>query len=252
MEEQHALISEMDAWDILREHFQQNDGLLSQLEQGRQIHLRLLPSSPIEQFAHIRELQQIKVAITVIHDSLQGKQILPKWQVCLIWRAIQRLDALVQHALQEMNVPYERPHPLPEQILSLYHLQAILFTRLHDMVREGVEPEISPAWLMHDLTIHLSSWKSFGISLYFDGFGPIDHLAFEELMQALAVLRDVWRERTMLPRHAVWLLSLIPQLSWNNKVFSAEKRRQLRAMQEKLYRLVDECVCGEEGNEKSL
>ncbi len=239
MEEQHTHISEMDAWNILKKHFQQSGGLLDQFEQGRQIHLRLGSYAPFEQYAHIQELQQVKIAVTVIQASWQGKQMLPKWQICLIWRAIRRVDALVQHA----DVLHKRP--FPEQVLSLYHLQAILLTWLSDMLNENSEPDKSPEWLIHDVTVHLRNWKSFGISLYFDGFGPIDHVAFEELMQALAVLRDIWRGRTVIPHHAAWLLGIIPQLSWRNKVFPAEKRRQLRGMQEKLYRLVDECVCGE-------
>ena len=103
------------------------------------------------------------------------------------------------------------------------------------------DQEPNPEYLIiHDIMVHMKGVKGFSTQLR---FGDIDLVAFEELIQAVNVMRLVWKERLMIPRLGAWLLLLVPLKDWDAKAYKGEQRKQLAEMKQRLYALIDECFC---------
>ena len=228
MEKERENLSEEQVWEVLKQHFTQPGGFLDQIERGKDVQIK-----PGVQADEYQELKDIHLALEVIRQRWTGMEELPKWQICCLWRCVLHLENLVQRS--------------PKKGVSLYILRAKILGWLESLLHDLDQESVSERMVIHDITLHMRNWSSFGASLR---FGQIDLTAFEETVQALTVLHRIWKERTIISRFAAWLLFLVPLLNWDASIFSMEQKRQLDDMKQILYTLIEECLCEENRIEK--
>lgn len=210
-----------DAWEMLRKHFTEPDGLFAQIDHGRNMRLSLG-----DQPEEYQELEETRQALMRIHHSWEGVDELPKWQVCLLWSVAPRLESMLLRTTEPLMI-----HILHAKILTWIELAL-----------SNTDRERNPEYLIiHDIMVHMKGLKGFSTQLR---FGRIDRDAFEELIQAVNVLVLAWKKQSMIPRIGAWLLLLVPLKDWNAKVYTGEQRKQLEEMKQRLYALMDECFCG--------
>ncbi len=210
-----------EAWHLLRKHFTMNEGLFDQIEQGRIVEIRMG-----DQPERSTELEEIQQALKDIRQSWTTMQQLPKWQVCLLWSVAPQIDAMLQR--------------FPKNALMLHILQAKLFTWFEQTLIDFEQEQMQEYLLVNDITTQMSETKNFSMELR---IGRIDQAAFEQLVQAIMVLRTTWRGQTTLPRLAAWLFILVPLQSWNASGRSKEQKGHISAMKLQLYSLIEACLC---------
>lgn len=221
MRNESEVFLEDNAWSVLRKHFVERDGLLDQIDQGRNIQVRLW-NEP-EQCV---ELQEIQKALEIVHNSWGSKHALPKWQIRLFWSVAPRVEEMIQRH--------------PAQALTLHILHAKLFTWFGNALNELSREYYPEDLIIHDIAVHTRELKGFGTELR---FGKVDVEAFEELVQAVTILRTIWKGQLEIPRMAAWLFILVPIMSWGASVYTGEQRKQLAGMKRRLYVLVEDCLC---------
>ena len=221
MKKEAEIFCSEDAWNALRKHFTESGGLFDQIDHGKNIRVSL----DIHQSEEDQELEEIKQALMGIHHSWEGIDVLPRWQVCLLWSVAPRLEGMLLRTTEPLMI-----HILHAKILTWIELAL-----------SNTDREPNPEYLIiHDITVHMKGLKGFSTQLR---FGRIDLDAFEELIQAVNVLVLAWKERSMIPRVGAWLLLLAPLEDWNGNVYTEEQKKQLAEMKWHLYTLIDRCLC---------
>ncbi|MBA2284200.1 MAG: hypothetical protein H0W02_01820 [Ktedonobacteraceae bacterium] len=215
------IVVENDVWSMLKKHLVDEGGLLDQLEQGRVIQVELGNQPEKHQ-----DIQDIRRVIDALRHFWRARQTLPRWQLCLLWSVIPRLERLILR--------------FPESPLPLHILRAKFLTWFCDALDTFERGQIDQDLLLHDLEFHMKELRSFGAELR---FGQINLSAFAELALAISILRSAWHGRVVLPRRAAWLLMLVPLMSWDASAFSQEESQQLEGMKRQLYALIDACFC---------
>jgi hypothetical protein len=76
-----------ESWNQLQHHFFEREGLLNQIEQG--------------QIIKQETVQEVKMALTIIHGTWEKQHTVPRQQVLLLWSALLRVEQVLTNNVQD-------------------------------------------------------------------------------------------------------------------------------------------------------
>lgn len=204
------------AWNILKKHFTEHDGLFDQIEHGRIISVKFGAEPET-----CRELQDIQRALQVIGSSMQST--VPKWQISLLLSVEPRIQEMIRR--------------MPAQSLVLHTLHAKLFTWFLNVLHDSrYEPDSSDA-------IENSIARGFSnVSLDLRLF-DINRETFAELLQTMNVFMHRWQDQSSIPRFVAQHFVEVPIMDWNAQWYHRKNNKEeIEKMKQKLLACIEKSL----------
>lgn len=211
---QDSSIDVTESWKQLQHHFLEREGLLNQIEQGQ----------VIKQEA----VQEVKMALTIIHGAWEKQHTVPRQQVLLLWSAFLRLEQVLTNKVQDDQ---------EEFLMLMGQLRYWLETVFDDPSSPMGEEQA-----MRVLLQHLLGGPSFGLQLR---QGYMDMRFFHNLVLQIENLKRIWEGKEEISRRACGALFAIELLPWPSKTSSETKQQQLAEMKQELYKQANACLHGD-------
>lgn len=211
---QDLSIDVTESWKQLQHHFFEREGLLNQIEQGQVIKREAV--------------QEVKFALTTLHDAWEKQRTVPRQQVLLLWNALLRLEHVLTNKVQDDQ----------EELLTLIgQLRNWL-----EMVFDDPASPMGEERAMEVLLQHLIGGPSFGLQLR---QGYVNASFFHNLILQIGKLKRTWGGKEEISRRACGALFAIERLSWPSRTSSETKQQELAGMKQELYKQVNACLHGD-------
>ncbi len=199
---------EKDAWESLTYHFSDENGLLAQIESGKEI--------------GIQAIRDVERALEILQEVWRTRRTVPKREISLLWSVFPRLEqAMSQQPAREQEL---------RAVWSLLstHMQILLTIPLSTMSEEDA---------IDVLRQHLVGGPSFGQALY---MGYTNQIHFQPLLHRLEQLKPVLSGQQEIPKRLSHALLNVWQFPWSEVTRSEDDHPQVSQMKQQLVKAIED------------
>ncbi|MBV9615557.1 MAG: hypothetical protein JO031_08880 [Ktedonobacteraceae bacterium] len=216
---QDSSIDVIESWKHIQHHFFEREGLIGQIERGESV--------------KFEEAQEVRMALTVIHDAWGKQRTVPRQQVLLLWNAVLRLEQVLTNKVQNDQ----------EDLLALV-------TQLRNQLETIFDDPLFPMReerAMEVLLQHIIGGPSFGLQLR---QGYVNTSFFHNLVLQIEKLKKAWEGKEEIAKRGCGALFAVEHLSWPSRTSSEKKMQELAGMKQNLYEQINACLYGDQIEEK--